>query len=215
MINLVFDYDGTLHDSMKIYAPAFRHCCNIMREDGENIREYSDDEIKSWIGMDVKTMWNEFQPDFSEEKKSYYSGFIGENMVSLINEGYAQLYYGVPEMLSRLKRSYRLIFLSNCKRSYMEAHKRAFSLNEYFSEFYCTEDYGFQPKYKIFDQIKKDGEYIVIGDRYSDIETAMRHKLKSIGCLYGYGADNELAQADVQVTTIAELEAAVKKLGRV
>ncbi|MDD5946141.1 MAG: HAD family hydrolase [Clostridia bacterium] len=207
MINLVFDYDGTLHDSMKIYAPSFKACCALMREEGDTVREYTDEEIKRWIGMDVKSMWNEFRPDFPQEKKDRYGGFIGENMVKLINEGKAELYDGVPEMLSELKERYRLIFLSSCKRSYMLAHIRAFGLDRFFSGFYCTEDYGFAPKYKIFEHIKEnyDGDFTVIGDRYSDMETAEKFGLKSIGCLYGYGSKDELKNADIKVKSIEEL----------
>lgn len=207
MINLVFDYDGTLHDSMNIYAPSFRACCALMREEGDNVREYTDEEIKRWIGMDVKSMWNEFRPDFPQEKKDRYGGFIGENMVKLINEGKAELYDGVPELLGELEERYRLIFLSSCKRSYMQAHIRAFGLDRFFSGFYCTEDYGFAPKYKIFEHIKEkyDGDFTVIGDRYSDMETAEKFGLKSIGCLYGYGSEDELKNADIKVKSIEEL----------
>lgn len=208
MINLVFDYDGTLHDSMRIYAPSFRACCGVMSGEGESVREYSDSEIKRWIGMDAKTMWREFRPELDEDRRQRYSAFIGESMIKLIKEGKAKLYDGVVEMLEELSEGNRLIFLSSCKRSYMEAHKRAFELEKYFVQFYCTEDYDFSPKHKIFENIKDkyDGKFIVIGDRYSDIEVAKRHGLRSVGCLYGYGSAEELESADVKVNSIDELK---------
>ena len=33
-MTFVFDYDGTLHDSMKIYAQSFRKCCELMKRSG-------------------------------------------------------------------------------------------------------------------------------------------------------------------------------------
>lgn len=207
MINLVFDYDGTLHNSMKIYAPSFQKCCELMIADGETVREYSEDEIKSYIGMDAKSMWNRFRPCLTQKKKDRYSSFIGANMLELIQGGRAELYDGVPEMLSRLKDKYRLIFLSSCKRDYMQEHIKHFKLDKYFADFYCTEDFGFVPKYKVFDTVKGryDGQYIIIGDRYSDIEIAVRNKIKSIGCLYGYGNTKELKYADIKVGSIEQL----------
>lgn len=212
-MTFVFDYDGTLHDSLKIYAQSFRKCCKLMRMDGEKVRDYSDDEIKKWIGMDVKSMWNDFMPGLSEEKKKKYSGFIGENMVSLINEGKAVLYDSALDAVNGIRPYGKTLFLSSCKRSYMEAHIRAFGLDKYFDGFYCTEDYGFKPKYFIFEDIKKsyDGPFVIIGDRYSDIETAVIHNTASIGCLYGYGGENELEKADIKVNSISELKEALLK----
>ncbi|MCD8036687.1 MAG: HAD family hydrolase [Clostridiales bacterium] len=214
MINLVFDYDGTLHDSMEIYAPSFRACCALMRDEGIEAGEYTNDEIKRWIGMTAKAMWDEFQPEMEQEKKDRYSAFIGDNMVKLIDEGKAKLYDGVPEMLEEAKKKCCLIFLSSCKRSYMDAHRKAFGLDRYFDKFYCTEDFGFIPKYEIFETIKREceGEFIAIGDRYSDIEVAKRHGLKSIGCLYGYGSEEELKDADYIVKSISELKDKLKSL---
>ncbi len=212
MINLVFDYDGTLHDSMEIYVPSFRACCALMRDEGIEVGEYTNDEIKRWIGMTAKDMWDEFQPEMEQEQKDRYSAFIGDNMVKLINEGKTKLYDCVPEMLGEAKKKYQLIFLSSCKRSYMDAHRKAFGLDRYFDKFYCTEDFGFIPKYEIFETIKRDceGEFIVIGDRYSDIEVAKKHGLKSIGCLYGYGSEEELKDADYIVKSISELKDKLK-----
>ena len=209
MITLVFDYDGTLHDSMKIYAPSFRKCCEKMREDGLSVKEYTDAEIKHWIGMDVKSMWNEFRPDLSEERKNSYGGFIGSQMTELIRQNKAVLYDGVSDMLEELKQSgkYRLVFLSSCKREYMEAHIKSFGLDRWFEDFYCTEDFGFIPKYEIFGKVRdKYDEFVVIGDRLSDIETAEKNGGDSIGCAYGYGTDDELKNAGYKVKSIIELK---------
>ena len=80
----------------------------------------------------------------------------------------------------------------------MNIHKKQFNLDKYFSAFYCTESFSFNPKYEIFSQIKSNytGDWIVIGDRLHDIEIAQRHNLKFIGCAYGYGKRKELEGAD-------------------
>ena len=102
---------------------------------------------------------------------------------------------------------YKLIFLSNCKSSYMYKHIEAFNLNKYFIDFYCSENFNFIPKYEIFECIKKkyQGDFIVIGDRFVDIELAKRYNLFSIGCGYGYGNYNELKDADYIIDNFKDI----------
>ena len=56
------------------------------------------------------------------------------------------------------------------------------------------------------------GKYIVVGDRFHDMELAKHHHLPSIGCLYGYGSDGELDCADYQIQNITELPSVLEKL---
>lgn len=210
-MTFVFDYDGTIHNGLKIYADSFRKCCELMRMEGIDVRNYSDEEIKKWIGMDVNSMWEDFQKDIAEEKKKKYGDFIGKTMVELTEAGEAELYDSVLDTISEIRNFGKTVFLSNCKRSYMEAHIRKFRLDDYFDGFYCAEDYNFNPKYTIFKEIKNiyDGLFVVVGDRYSDIETAVMNGAVSIGCLYGYGKANELEKADIKVKNPNELREAL------
>ncbi|MEG0924818.1 MAG: HAD family hydrolase [Anaerovoracaceae bacterium] len=209
MATLVFDYDGTLHECIKIYAPAFRKAyahlvsCGLMPE-----RIWKDDEISIWLGYSSKDMWNSFAPKLSQEQKMYCSQLIGDEMERLIESGQAKLYQGVLEILEKLKDDgHKLVFLSNCKHNYMMAHRKFFQLDKYFSGFYCTEDFGWEPKEKIFETIKEDfpKEFIIIGDRFQDIAVAQKHNLKSIGCGYGYGKMEELDSASVIVNSPEEI----------
>ena len=209
MANLIFDYDGTLHDSIKIYKPAFEKAHEYLISKGLSTqRVYSESEISKWLGFTAKEMWNLFAPNLSQSEKDICSKMIGDEMVRLTYERKAVLYPMAEDVLLRLKNEgHTLIFLSNCKEKYMQAHKDVFQLERYFSEFYCSEDFKFIPKYEIFNQIKDDfdGEFIVIGDRHKDIEIATRHNLKSFGCLYGYGNKDELANATYKINSIDEL----------
>ncbi|BBF42619.1 hydrolase, haloacid dehalogenase-like family protein BCZK2594 [Lachnospiraceae bacterium KM106-2] len=209
MVNLLFDYDGTIHESLKIYAPAFRKAMQYLEQKG--LKEpviYTDEEIAYWLGFNVKEMWNTFMPKLSKEEVNTCSQLIGAEMLRLIEEGHAKLYKGTSETLEGLiEKGYKLLLLSNCKVSYLEAHKETFSLDKYFSAFYTSEEYGFRPKYKIFEEIKKyhEGEFIVIGDRYQDMEIAIKHGVSSIGCTYGYGSEEELQCADIKIDDILKL----------
>ncbi len=207
--NIIFDYDGTLHNSIRIYAPAFREAYKYLVEKGyASERGWHDSEISNWLGYSSKDMWNNFMPNLPNKEKEKCSSIIGSHMLKCLDNNLAQLYKNSIDTLNYLRnKGYNLIFLSNCKISYMNKHKKLFNLDRYFNEFYCTEEFEFKPKYEIFSSIKEkyQGDFIVIGDRYVDIEIAKKHNLYSIGCLYGYGSEEELKSADIRIYNILEL----------
>lgn len=215
MANLIFDYDGTLHESLCIYAPAFRlGYSHLVRKGLAPDKEFSDAEISRWLGFSAKDMWKNFLPELPQLEKDLCSGIIGDEMIRLTLAGKAKLYPGAETVLQQLKAAgHNLIFLSNCKRSYMQAHRKQFRLELYFSAFYCTEDFNFAPKWQIAESIMEElsGKCIVIGDRWLDIEIANRHQFLSIGCAYGYGSIDELNGATIQVPSVEGIIDAVIK----
>ena len=219
MANLIFDYDGTIHNSMTTYAPAFRGTMKWLSDNGYiKKREYSDSEISCWLGFNSTDMWSAFQPDLAPEIREKARIMLGEDMAARVERGEGELFEGAQEMLAQLKaEGHTLIFLSNCRVHYMERHKRVFALDRFFDFFYCCEEYDFIPKYEIFRRIKPyhKGDFIVIGDRFHDIETAVKNALRSIGCRYGYGTKEELSAADIIVDSPLEIPDAVSALSNV
>lgn len=216
MANIILDYDGTIHDCAKIYVPSFYIGYKYLTDNGlAPIHEYSYKEVSGYLGYSVKEMWDKFMPDLPQSEKDTCSKIIGDSMMKLITNGQSVLYDGAEKVLKYLKENgHNLVFLSNCMHDYMEAHRKVHCLDRFYCDFYCTEDFNFAPKPDIFKSIalKHTGEFIVIGDRYLDLETAWKHNLKSIGCTYGYCNPHELDKADITVTDISEIPSAVKKL---
>lgn len=216
MTNLIFDYDGTIHNCLKIYAPAFRKAYAWLVDNGyAEPRKFNDKEIGYWLGFNSADMWSMFQPKLPQEQRDICRGIIGEEMGAQIMNGNAELFPNAEETLARLKdKGYTLIFLSNCRVKYQQRHNACFRLDRFFDFFYCAEEFDFIPKYEIFRRIKPrhSGNFVVIGDRFHDMETAALNNLKSIGCAYGYGSAEELSTADIIVRNIAEIPDAVEKL---
>jgi phosphoglycolate phosphatase len=216
MINLIFDYDGTLHNCAKIYVPAFRVGYKYLTESGlADYKFYSDEEVSAYLGLSVKDMWEKFMPELADNEMLKCSKIISDAMLADIRTGRASLYDGTEETLKTLsEQGYRMIFLSNCMHDYMEEHKKAMKLDRFFSGFYCTDDFNMKPKYEIFETIRNnyDGDFIVIGDRYLDLQIAEKHNLKSIGCAYGYGSREELRYADIIVDSVTQIPEALKSI---
>ncbi len=207
---IFFDYDGTLHNGLKIYAPAFREAYAYLVENYyAEPREWTDKEISYWLGFAPMEMWNRFMPGIPEETKVTCSGIISSTMKALTEEGKAELYEGSVEVLAYLRRKgYHLIFISNCKSYYKEAHNRMFELDSYFEELIATEDYGFLPKNEIIRSIKGrfEGGHAIVGDRLQDMEAGRDNGMLTIGCSYGYGSAAELEGADIIIGDILELK---------
>ena len=208
-MTLIFDWDGTLHNTLHLYGTAFRIAYQELVEGGFAPPKYcSDEELSKYLGMNAPDMWNAFMLELPQEVKNAASERVGREMVGLIEAGEAVLYDGVPAMLDQLKsQGHTMVFLSNCKRAYQEAHRRWFGLDRWFSGYFCCEDYGFRPKEKIFPYIAAQfpGPYVIIGDRESDFRVAQIYGLKSVGCGYGFGAQAELSKADFVVQSCKEI----------
>jgi phosphoglycolate phosphatase len=207
---IFFDYDGTLHNSIKIYASAFKKAYDYLVE--ENLAEkrtWTDEEIGYWLGFNPKEMWESFMPDLEESKRQKCSKIIGSEMKTLIEQGKGQLYDGTLETLAYLKeRGYRLVFISNCNTYYMNTHNKLFELHKYFENFVCSEEYKFIPKHEILTKIIDNypQEMVIVGDRGKDIEAGIKNDIYTIGCSYGYAQSGELDEVDLLIDDITELK---------
>lgn len=224
MLTLVFDCDGTLHDSLRVYAPGLRRVYARMVADGNApLRNLSDAEIGSWLGWSTEDMWTAFAPDLSPDLRREYADEVGRYMVWGIENGDARLYPHVEETLGLLRDQGRnLVFLSNCRRSYMDAQREAFGFDRFFSGYYCCESYSGEGKPQIFEHIRDDvlsaypgrtHEFVAVGDRFHDMELALVHGLRSIGCLYGFAEPGELDCATACVEDIAEVPSVLEGWG--
>lgn len=207
---IFFDYDGTLHNGMKIYAPAFRAAYSYLVDQGYAApKKWSEEEISYWLGFNPQEMWQSFMPNIDEEERIKCSRIISEAMKASTRSGEAELYEGSLEVLSFLKnKGYHLIFISNCKIYYKEIHNKIFELDRYFEKLIASEEYNFIPKHEIIKIVK--GEYpeemVIIGDRLQDIEAGRKNHFYTIGCSYGFGEPGELDNADLVIDNILDLK---------
>lgn len=207
---LIFDYDGTIHNTKCLYGNAVRKTLKHLASEGHvEYRDYSDEYLSKYLGFAPMQMWDDFMPTLPEDIKKAASSEVGEEMMHGIFSGKAQLYDGIENVLDTLKkRGCTLVILSNCKSEYLEAHREYFDLDRWFDSYFAAEDYGYIPKYEIFEYIKKKypyDEFVSIGDRASDFEAGIKNGFTTIGCEYGFGTKEELSQCDTTVKSVWEI----------
>ena len=206
---IVFDWDGTLHESMHIYKPAFLEAFKYLVKNRYAPQKlWLDSEIASFLGKNPKEMWESFIPKLTQDTISKVSSIISKHMLRLIENNQAKLYDGTIRVLRRLKQDgFVLVYLSNSKTYYMEAMRNSFSLDQYFDFIQCSEMYDYIPKSEILAKLKPvfPQKMMVVGDRYLDIDTGIRNGAYTVGCTYGYGTKEELSNSDFFIHKIEEL----------
>ena len=216
MATIVFDFDGTLHDSMYIYRIALRRGYAWLVERGEAPpRELTDEDLAANIGLTAKEAWERMCPDIPWSVSRHAASRVGQIMHELMRDGTARLFPGVTEMLTQVKDAgHTLVFLSNCSTEYLRAAREAFGLDQWFDGYYAAEQFDWAPKEQIFEAIRQDvaGSYIAVGDRYKDLALARAHELPSVGCTFGYGSEEELSGATCLARAVSEIPACIEQL---
>lgn len=92
---IIFDYDGTIHNTLGIYEPAFREAYQWLSE--QNVVEEQKIEtaqIAGWLGLNSKEMWDTFLPELDQRYKDQASAIVGDSMVRQIRKHRAVWYPG-------------------------------------------------------------------------------------------------------------------------
>jgi phosphoglycolate phosphatase len=201
---------------MKLYGSALRKTYEWLVDQGVvEPRELSDEEISRWLGWQVEDMWTTFVPGIEEQTWKRASKMVGDTMRELLMQGKGALFEGVDEMLNELRtQGFDLVFLSNCGRSYCDDYLREFGIDHLFAATYCAAEFGFIPKWQIYQLVadQHPKPHIMVGDRFHDMEVAEHAGILSIGCAYGYGELSELKAATVVVDSPGQIVQAIQKI---
>lgn len=211
---VAFDWDGTLHNTLKLYSESVRRAYDFLVSGGyAREREFTEEQLSKYLGMTAQDMWADFMPDLEPAVQKEAERIVGSSMVELVLSGAAVLYDGVEQMLDELKQAgFELMILSNCKIAYLDAHRKLFGLDKWFTAYYPAEEYDFIPKEDILKLAMQEypGEYAMIGDRYLDIYAGNVCGAYTVGCRYGFGSLEELAEADFVAKNIKDVCQSIK-----
>lgn len=197
---LLFDLDGTITASDEGITKSVQYALSHF---GIEVDDLS--VLKPFVGPPLRVAFPRYYGLTAEQT---------EKAVSLYRERYARegifecsVYDGIPELLKACKeRGYISLLATSKPKVYAERILEHFGIAEYFTHVVgCELDGTLDAKEDIIrfarslypDAEKSD--FLMIGDRYYDVEGANANGVDCIGVLYGYGSRDELEKAGARV----------------
>lgn len=191
---LLVDLDGTLTDPAEGIVGCFRLALEALGRSPPPAAELT------WIigpplrGCFAEALGGEGDPE--EALKIYRSRYSTEGLFQAV------VYEGVKETLADLRAAGARLFLCTAKPLvYAQRILRRFDLENHFDAAYGDELGGrFQDKADLVAHILKSegldaADCCMWGDRKHDVIAASRHRIPTIGALWGYGGADELRAA--------------------
>ena len=194
---IAFDLDGTLSDPARGLIQGFVYCFKKLGLPYDN-----QEELRKYIGP---SLYEEWQEDFG------FTPDEANNAIEVFREYYNiygwwdnELYDGIPEMLSALKKAGKKIVLATSKP--LDTAKKVlelFGLTEYFDFIGGAVSHQNDQKWQVLnwslssvgvdlDDPDALSKCILVGDRKYDAEGAKICGIDSMGVLYGHGTEEEI-----------------------
>ncbi len=193
--NIIFDLDGTLVDSVEGVTGSVRYALDKFGiKTGET-------ELKSFIGPPLQCSFRERYGFNEEEVRQAIEWFRSDYREKGVYE--SSLYPFVQEMLDKLDRSGKRVFLATSKATcFAEIILCHLKIDHYFADVSgATLDGKRVEKKDVLAHLFEQNSFIdqsktaMVGDREHDIVGARAFGLDSFAVTYGYGSEEELRQA--------------------
>lgn len=210
--SIIFDFDGTLHDTMKIYQPAFESGVDLLKENGyaKDFTPFASN-IEKFLGEKPDFAYKQIAKDAPRELIEKAMKKVGTGMEDNM-ETVGELYPGTTEVLENLYKNYDLYILSNCRIRYLEKALDVYGIRKYFKDYFTGEAFNYIPKEDILKNERKNIKegIIFVGDRYHDIRAAVDNDIPAVFASYGFGPAEEGKDADYKIDSIKELLKIIK-----
>lgn len=195
----LFDLDGTLSDPKVGICTSVQYALSKMGIEAPDI-----DELEPFIGPPLRDSFKEYY-NMSDEEAEQAITFYRERF-STVGKFENELYDGISELLSDLKKKGRVVAIASSKPTvFVRDILEHFEIDKYFdvvvgSELDGTRDTKEEVLQETLRQMFPDteieyDEVVMIGDRKFDIEAAHQLGVHNIAVSYGYGSREELEEA--------------------
>ena len=174
---VVFDVDGTLHDTFRWWSPiiraGLRRFCDLH---GIEAPRPSDAEAEAVVGMKDAGVWAPFLPAPHKHRWLELRSVVLPMEVEEVSRGVDYLFPGVRPLLVHLRAiGVKVALASNCRRTYMGAMQQGQGLAALTDWQFCLDSPGVQTKtdmLRIARETAGADRVVMVGDREPDHEAA-------------------------------------------
>lgn len=203
---IIFDLDGTLTDSLPDLTDATN---DMLVRFGRPLLTIG--EVRKLVGQGARNLVERAMPGATEgEIAGGLKVFLDYNDAHIADK--TRLYPGVKETLDRLRADGRqMAVISNKNVALCRKLLALLGIGEYFAEVLGADSLPFrkpspEPVLKLLrDFCVETREAVLVGDSINDVAAGNGAGVTTVGCGYGYGNDDELADAAYRVEAFPEL----------
>lgn len=176
---VVFDVDGTLHDTFRWWSPVIRQGLQAFHAaTGVPVLSPTDAEAEAVVGMRDAGVWAPFLPDGHKHHWQDLRRMVIPMEVETVCSGQDFLFDGVRDLLRRLRQlGVKLALASNCRSVYLDAVKRGQGLAALTDWQFCLDSPRVADKTDMLrEAVRAAGARrpVMVGDREPDQEAARR-----------------------------------------
>jgi phosphoglycolate phosphatase len=196
----IFDLDGTLHNTEKALVPAIQMAMIDM-----GLEPAPADSINALYGEPLEVFCSQLIGLGPSECTGFREGIKKHQLKTLPEFG--ELYPGTTGMLEKLvAEGFGIAICSNADVDYIRLVTTSLGISDLIDSMAGADGHASKTDRVRSLVSEMDTPFsVMIGDRYHDMEAAAENGIPSIGCLYGYGSEEEMITADRTACSASEI----------
>lgn len=212
--HIAFDLDGVLFTSEDFIGEAYS---SAIKASGLSATPPTTEMITAQFGNPGTIIMQALFGKLSENDRVMFRTHLVAILEKNINDGKGRLYDGIIDALKALSHKNTLAVCSNGSEKYVKAILENKNIKQYFLPLQTLNSTGKTNKTDLLkgyiESTNTSSEnWVMMGDRKTDLDAARNNGCNFIGCAWGFPAAGELDGADIIINHPNEMVNAINKL---